>query len=55
MTEVLYPARLEGCIAAIPSKSQAHRLLICAALADTPSAIRCPQLSKDIRATMDCL
>jgi len=55
MTEVLLPAKLEGSIAAIPSKSQAHRLLICAALADAPSRIRCPQLSGDIRATVDCL
>ncbi len=55
MTEVLSPGRLAGTIAAIPSKSHAHRLLICAALADRSSAIRCPQLSRDIQATVDCL
>lgn len=40
---------------AIPSKSEAHRLLICAALADKKTEIFCPQSSKDIDATIDCL
>ena len=30
----IFPGKLQGNIAAIPSKSQAHRLLICAAFAD---------------------
>ena len=55
MTEVLQPGCLTGTIAAIPSKSQAHRLLICAALSDKASQLRCPQLSRDIQATIDCL
>ncbi len=42
-------------IDAIPSKSEAHRLLICAALADKKTEIFCPQSSKDIDATIDCL
>ncbi len=44
-----------GVIAAIPSKSQAHRLLICAALADAPTDIACSVTSQDIEATADCL
>ncbi len=37
------------------SKSQAHRLLICAALSEEKSLIYSGQLSKDIKATIDCL
>ncbi len=46
---------LTGQIAAIPSKSHVHRLLICAALADKPSVIRCPSVSDDMEATARCL
>ena len=42
-------------IQAPPSKSIAHRLLICAALADGVSHISGLELSADIQATMDCL
>lgn len=49
------PAKLHGSIKAIPSKSAAHRLLICAALADKETSISCPALSKDIEATAQCL
>ena len=49
------PASLSGSIAAIPSKSAAHRALICAALADRETSIFCPSLSKDIEATASCL
>lgn len=55
MRAVITPAPLSGTIPAIPSKSQAHRLLICAALADKPTKIACPSLSKDIEATVACL
>ncbi len=44
-----------GRIAAIPSKSEAHRLLICAALSDKKTFISCPQTGKDIDATAACL
>ena len=37
------------------SKSQAHRLLICAALSRKESVIRCDGYSKDIEATVNCL
>ena len=55
MRAVIQPSRLSGTIPAIASKSQAHRLLICAALADRTTAVACPTLSADISATADCL
>ncbi len=55
MTRTLTPHPLGGKIAAIASKSQAHRYLICAALADGVSRIRCDECSADIDATVRCL
>ena len=55
MKATIYPTSLSGDIQAIASKSQAHRLLICAALADRDTVLRCPTLSADITATADCL
>ena len=49
------PRRLQGEIAAIPSKSEAHRLLICAALSDRPTLVIPGGNSKDIEATARCL
>lgn len=49
------PAPLSGRIAAIPSKSDAHRLLICAALSDGPTELALSQSSEDIGATIGCL
>ena len=46
---------LQGRVGAIPSKSMAHRYLMAAALADSPSEIVCGEMSEDIQATMDCL
>lgn len=51
----IIPGLLKGDIHAIPSKSQAHRILICAAFADQPTTIICPQTNEDIEATADCL
>lgn len=51
----LTPSLLSGKISAIPSKSMAHRLLICAVLADRDTEIFCPRLSSDITATAECL
>ena len=51
----IFPGKLQGNIAAIPSKSQAHRLLICAALADGETMLICPDTNRDIEATADCL
>ena len=42
-------------IKAIPSKSDAHRALICAFLAGDENAIACPTFSEDIAATKACL
>lgn len=56
MKIVCHPGRLEGSVRAIPSKSDAHRLLICAALADRPTEIVMPNWQgEDIAATMRCL
>lgn len=55
MKAVILPSRLEGEIPAIASKSQAHRLLICAALADAPTMVKCATVSADITATAACL
>lgn len=49
------PRKLSGAVAAIASKSEAHRELIAAALADAPTTILCNTTSKDIEATRDCL
>lgn len=46
---------LKGEITPPPSKSQAHRLLICAALAVEPCSIVCNGVNDDIMATMRCL
>ena len=46
---------IAGEIDAIPSKSHAHRLLICAALGDAPVFIECSATSRDIEATACCL
>ncbi len=55
MDILIRPGILSGNIAAIPSKSEAHRLLICAALADRPTVLICPQTNEDIEATAQCL
>lgn len=55
MTVTIQPGFASGTLAAIPSKSAAHRLLICAALADRPTHVTCPQTSQDIAATIRCL
>ena len=55
MDITLFPAPLRGEITPIPSKSQAHRLLILAAFADAPSELLCAETNRDIEATADCL
>ena len=55
MKAIIEPSRLSGEIEAIASKSQAHRLLICASLADRRTTIRCTTLSADIEATAACM
>ena len=46
---------LSGSVTPPPSKSQAHRLLICAALGSEPCSIVCSAVNDDIMATMRCL
>ncbi len=55
MDITIHPKKLTGSVAAIPSKSQAHRLLICAAFADRETTLLCPDTNRDIEATADCL
>ena len=55
MDITIQPRKLRGPITAIPSKSQAHRLLICAAFADRETELICPDTNRDIEATADCL
>ena len=55
MDITIQPRRLQGQVQIIPSKSQAHRLLICAAFADRETALVCPATNNDIAATAACL
>ena len=55
MIATIQPSAAHGRMTAPPSKSMAHRLLICAALAEGTSVIRNIELSQDILATIDCL
>lgn len=55
MKVTIKPSQPGGSIKAIASKSQAHRMLICAAFADRPTDIICRELSQDIEATAECL
>ena len=55
MTITITPAKLTGTVTPPPSKSQAHRLLIAAALAHGESVIYNVAYSQDIEATVRCL
>ena len=55
MTVTILPSKANGKIEAPPSKSMAHRLLICAGLAGGTSVIQNIDFSEDILATIDCL
>lgn len=55
MDITITPNRIKGSVTVIPSKSQAHRYLICAAFADRETTIICPETNKDIEATAACL
>ena len=55
MTVTLSPGARSGSVRIPASKSQAHRLLICAALGREPVDIRFEGLSNDISATIACL
>ena len=49
---IICPSKAKGTVTAPPSKSMAHRHIICAALADGSSIIRNIDLSDDIMATL---
>jgi len=51
----IFPGKLTGSVNVIPSKSQAHRYLICAAFADRPTSLLCCGTSRDMEATAACL
>ena len=55
MNIAITPALLEGTLRVPASKSMAHRMLICAALADGTSVIHGVDNSQDITATMGAL
>ena len=55
MDITIHPRSLRGAIQITPSKSIAHRLLICAAFADSGTTLICPETNRDIEATVDCL
>ena len=55
MDITIQPVKLHGSVAAISSKSQAHRLLICSAIADGETILICPETNRDIEATAECL
>ena len=44
-----------GSVKAIASKSQAHRILVCAAVSDAPVHVICSESSADIEATIRCI
>lgn len=55
MNVTIHPGRAVGTVAAPPSKSMAHRLLICAGLSQGTSRISGVDFNQDILATLDCL
>ena len=55
MTRTILPGLRTGVIRIPASKSQAHRMLICAALSSSPSHLILDGFSADIEATVQCL
>ena len=55
MNQTVLPGPRTGSVRIPASKSQAHRLLICAALGAQPMTLRCDGVSADIAATARCL
>ena len=51
MNQTVLPGPRTGSVRIPASKSQAHRLLICAALGAQPVALQCDGVSADIAAT----
>ncbi len=55
MTRTVAPGPCTGAVQIPASKSQAHRMLICAALSEAPSRLVLDVFSADIEATVQCL
>ena len=55
MNVTIFPTKLSGAITPPPSKSQAHRLIIAAALAEGESVLSNVAFSQDIEATLNCM
>ena len=55
MQVTLHTPTPRGSLRAFPSKSEAHRYLVCAALANAPTHVLCNDTNDDIDATVDCL
>ena len=55
MIAKISPSKISGCVKAPPSKSMAHRYIICASLAEGKSRIDNIAYSEDIKATLDCI
>ena len=55
MQITLHTPAPRGTLPSFPSKSEAHRYLICAAFADLPTHIACAASNDDIDATVSCL
>lgn len=55
MRVVITPSRASGTVKAPPSKSMAHRLLICAMLCEGESVVRGVSSCLDVSATIDCM
>ena len=55
MNRTIMPGPRSGRVKIPASKSQAHRLLICAALGSGETVLRCDGISRDIAATVACL
>ena len=55
MNITITPTKLKGTITPPPSKSQAHRLILAAALAGGESVLSNMAMSQDIQATLGCM
>lgn len=55
MDITIFPEKLHGTVNAVPSKSHAHRLLVCSALADCPTTLQLSALCDDLSATIASL
>lgn len=55
MDITISPGKLTGQVNAVPSKSQAHRVLLCAALSDRPTRVEISSICNDLIATIGCI